>query len=78
MAREEKRQAVRVARPIDCEYSADCPPIHATVCDLSDKGMFLDTQHPLNVGELIDFRLDLPDDHSGSDPRSRAWWQSYR
>ena len=62
MARDEKRQAVRVARPLECEYSADCPPIRATVCDLSDKGMFLDTQHPLHVGDVIDFRLELPDE----------------
>lgn len=58
----DKRKGVRVNRPIEVLYSANCPPIEATLQDLSDKGMFLDTQHSLHVGDVISFEFQLPGD----------------
>jgi Tfp pilus assembly protein PilZ len=56
----DKRRAVRVNRPIEVSYAANCPPIQATMQDISDKGMFLDTQHSLHVGDVISFEFTLP------------------
>lgn len=54
------RRAVRVRRPLDARYSSGCSPIPARVVDLSELGMFLDTQHALAVGQAIRFAISLP------------------
>ncbi|REJ75085.1 MAG: PilZ domain-containing protein [Acidobacteria bacterium] len=72
----DKRKAVRITRPIEVLYSADCPPIRATIADLSDKGMFLDTQHSLHVGDVITFDLQLPgqEDQPNIQGHGRVVW----
>jgi c-di-GMP-binding flagellar brake protein YcgR len=58
----EARKAIRVARSIEATYSNNCPPIRSRVEDLSETGMYLDARHALPLGQLINFRLDLPDE----------------
>jgi carbamate kinase len=55
-----KREAVRVQKPIEVTYTADCPPIQGRIEDISEKGFFLDTTHPLAVGSIIQYRFLLP------------------
>lgn len=57
-----KRQAVRVQRPIEITYTSDCPPINARIEDISEKGFFLGTDHPLTAGAIIEYRFLLPDE----------------
>jgi uncharacterized protein (TIGR02266 family) len=61
MSSEQKRKSVRVARPLEIHYAADCPPIAARVTDLSEGGAFVDTAAPMAPGTVVDFRLALPD-----------------
>lgn len=61
MKRRERRRAVRVAKPLDIEYSANCPPIRARVADLSETGAFVDTSEPVLAGSVVKFRLFLND-----------------
>lgn len=61
MGDENQRRAVRVAKLLEVEYSANCPPIRARIQDLSETGLFLETHHPLALDTLIDLRFELPD-----------------
>jgi hypothetical protein len=61
MAIDERRTAVRVAKPLEIRYAANCPPIAARTSDLSESGAFVDTPEPLAAGSLVDFWLALPD-----------------
>ena len=54
------RAAVRVARPIEVSYSANCAPISGRISDLSESGMFIDTVHDLHASTVLDFELTLP------------------
>ncbi|MGB5815253.1 MAG: PilZ domain-containing protein [Thermoanaerobaculia bacterium] len=70
------RGAVRVARAIDFQYSADCPSIKARLEDISETGAFVDTTHSLTVGSQLDFtfRLPYPEDPSPIAGRGRVVW----
>ena len=59
---QEDRKSVRITRSLAAMYSSNCPPIAARVEDVSETGMYLDTHHPLSLGQLIRFRIELPDD----------------
>jgi hypothetical protein len=61
MGGENQRRTVRVAKLLEVDYSANCPPIRARIQDLSETGLFLETHHPLALGTLIDLRFELPD-----------------
>lgn len=61
MSDSNQRDAVRVPKMLEIEYSADCPPIRTRMQDLSETGLFLESHFPLAVGTLIDLRFDLPD-----------------
>lgn len=56
-----QREAVRVQKPLEVTYTANCPPIEARIEDISEKGFFLDTTHALDIGSSIEFELALPD-----------------
>jgi hypothetical protein len=56
-----QRRAVRVAKLLDAQYSAGCPPIRARIQDLSETGVFLETHHPLQVGSTVELHFELPD-----------------
>jgi c-di-GMP-binding flagellar brake protein YcgR len=58
----ELRSAVRTKRPIDAEYSANCPPIQVRMDDLSETGAFIDSAHSLGEGADLIVRFSLPDD----------------
>ncbi|HVS15866.1 MAG TPA: PilZ domain-containing protein [Thermoanaerobaculia bacterium] len=58
----DRRASVRAKRPIEIEYSADCPPIRARLDDLSETGAFIDTAHSLGEGAHVIVRFTLPDD----------------
>ena len=74
MAREELRGAVRVSRPLEIEYSCNCPPISATVQDISEDGMFIDSQHPMNQGDVITFKLTLPGHGDPIQGKAEVMW----
>lgn len=58
----DRREAVRVARPIDIQYRNNCPPISARIEDLSESGAFVDTRHMLMVGTVVQYSFSLPDE----------------
>jgi len=61
MSREaEKRRAVRVSRPIEIRYAADCAPIDARIVDISENGVVIDTTHEVAVGSVIELAFSLP------------------
>ena len=72
----DRRGAVRVARAIDFQYSADCPSIKARLEDISETGAFVDTTHSLTVGSQLEFsfRLPYPEDPSPIEGRGRVVW----
>ncbi len=55
----EKRRAPRVAKTLEISYSCDSTPTPARIDDLSITGMFVDTHHPLTVGQSIDFTFNF-------------------
>lgn len=61
MEHKDRRGAVRVAKPLEVHYSQDSPYIEARAADISETGLFLETQHPLEVGSKISLRFALPD-----------------
>lgn len=72
----DRRGAVRVARAIDFQYSADCPSIKARLEDISETGAFVDTTHSLTVGSQVEFsfRLPYPEDPSPIEGKGRVVW----
>ena len=72
----ERREAVRIAKPLEIVYSSDSPPISARIEDLSEKGAFVGTDNPLAPGSELDFRFDLPDSQAGEviSGRARVQW----
>ena len=60
-----KGSPVRVQRPLDATYSADSPPVQARIEDISERGCFIDAQHPPPTGTQIRLRFSLPSDPSG-------------
>ncbi|MGB5162994.1 MAG: PilZ domain-containing protein [Thermoanaerobaculia bacterium] len=60
-----KGSPVRVQRPLDATYSADSPPMQARIEDISERGCFIDAQHPPPTGTQIRIRFSLPSDPSG-------------
>ena len=72
----DRRGAVRVAKSIDFQYSADCPSIKARLEDISETGAFVDTTHALTVGSQVEFsfRLPYPEDPSPIEGRGRVVW----
>lgn len=61
MSREERRSSIRVEQRLEIEFSSDCPPIHAFVEDLSDRGMYIDAAQAPPAGESLEFSLTLPE-----------------
>lgn len=59
---QDRRGSVRTRKPIDVEYSSNCPWIKARLDDLSEEGAFIDTQHALGAGEEMALRFHLPDE----------------
>lgn len=57
-----QRQAIRVQKPIEVTYTANCPPIDARIEDISEKGCFLDTTHALTINSVIEFEFFLADE----------------
>ena len=52
--------SIRVQKPLEITYSANCPPIQARIEDISETGFFLDNTNALLVDSEIEFFLDLP------------------
>jgi len=61
---DEKRNpgGIRVQKPLEITYSANCPPIQARIEDISETGFFLDNTNALQVDSELDFVVDLPDE----------------
>ena len=63
MTEEERRQAsIRVQKPLEITYAANCPPIQARIEDISETGFFLDNTNFLQVDSELEFSLDLPEE----------------
>ena len=75
-ANQDRRRAPRVSKTLEVLYSSDCPPTTARIDDLSATGMFLDTHHPLTVGQSIDFlfRFSEVDDMEPVRGRGTVVW----
>lgn len=60
---DEKRKpgSIRVQKPLEITYAANCPPIQARIEDISETGFFLDNTNALNIDSVLEFRLELPD-----------------
>lgn len=74
----DRRNTVRTRRPIDVEYSANCPWIKARLDDLSETGAFIDTQHALGEGAEMVLRFSLPDESGKPQEvrcRARVVWR---
>jgi uncharacterized protein (TIGR02266 family) len=59
----DQRRTVRVQKVLEVEYSADCPPIRTRAQDLSETGLFLESQNPLAIGTTVTLRFELADGH---------------
>lgn len=75
---DEKRGSgsIRVQKPLEITYSANCPPIRARIEDISESGFFLDNTNALTVDSDLDFVLELPGE-SGPVPikgKGRVVW----
>lgn len=66
----ERRQALRVAHALEARYSCDCAPIDARILDLSERGLFLDTTHPLETGMTVDLSFTLPETTVHPEPQT--------
>jgi hypothetical protein len=62
MNAQEQRKATRISKPIEIEYSAESPTINARILDMSEKGLFVETHHPLTVDSLLSCRFYLADE----------------
>ena len=63
---EKRRQgSIRVQRPLEITYSANCPPIQSRIEDISETGFFLDNANALQVDSELEFALDLPGESGG-------------
>ena len=72
----EKRKSVRVEVPLEATYSSNCPPISARIQDLSDTGLFIDTNHPLALGTMIDLSFCIPDNKEPVKATGRVVWSA--
>lgn len=73
----DRRETVRVARPIDIQYRHNCPPISARIEDLSEGGVFVDTRHTLTVGTVVHYSFSLPGEVSQAIAgRARVVWSA--
>ena len=75
---DEKRNpaGIRVRKPLEITYSANCPPIQARIEDISETGFFLDNTNALHVDSELDYVIELPDE-SGPiriEGRGRVVW----
>jgi Tfp pilus assembly protein PilZ len=63
MTDEKRREgSIRVQKPLEITYAANCPPIQARIEDISETGFFLDNTNNLHVDSELEFSLDLPDE----------------
>lgn len=68
----ESRGAIRVEQRLEIQYASDCPPIKAQVQDLSETGMYLDTDQALPAGSVLEFELRLPDAEAATPVKGSA------
>ena len=74
----DRRSSVRTKKPIEVEYSANCPWIKARLDDLSEDGAFLDTQHAISEGAELVLRFSLADEQGRPQEvrcRARVVWK---
>ena len=59
----EKRQSVRTLKKLKVQYWTDgsIPPEHATITDISQHGIFINTSNPLDAGTILSFSFRLSD-----------------
>ncbi len=72
----ERRTSVRVEVPLDATYSSNSPPVRARVQDLSEHGLFIDTNHALPVGSILEIQFDLPDEGPRIETQARVAWSA--
>lgn len=70
----EKRRSPRVSKTLEVSYSSDSTPTPARIDDLSATGMFVDTHHPLSVGQKIDFSFRLTEREGAIRGRGEVVW----
>ncbi len=58
----EKRRSVPIEKKLEVRYWTDGPTEHATISDLSQHGIFIDTINPLDPGTILSFSFRLTDD----------------
>ncbi|MEM1247088.1 MAG: PilZ domain-containing protein [Acidobacteriota bacterium] len=68
----DQRRAPRVAKTLEISYSSGTTPTAARIDDLSATGMFVDTHHPLTVGQSIDFSFQFTETEDDAPVRGRG------
>ncbi len=61
MNEKERRTSPRIPKMVEIHYSSGSPPISARISDISEKGIFIDTMNPLQVGDTVTFKFSLPE-----------------
>ena len=72
----ERRTAVRVDVPLEATYSCNSPPVRARIQDLSEHGLFIDTNHGLSIGATLNIQFDLPDQGPAIQAEARVAWSA--
>ncbi len=66
MPDENRQGALRVKQRLEVQFWHDSPPTAAFVEDISETGMFVDTNQPLPKGSNVEFSFQIP----GIDPET--------
>ena len=58
----ENRRSVRIEKKLEIQYWTDGVQQGATISDISQHGIFIDTGNPLDAGTILSFSFRLSDD----------------
>ena len=58
----ERRRSVRTQKKFEVQYWIEGQAEHATISDISQHGIFIDTINPLDPGTILSFSFRLTDD----------------
>jgi len=57
----EQRRSPRVLAEVPLRWVRDTGVVHSSSADVSDTGLFFRSDEPVDVGELLQLEIDLPD-----------------
>jgi uncharacterized protein (TIGR02266 family) len=73
---EERRRQARVSKKLRVAYETPEEFVDSYIFNLSVGGLFIETEEPLNEGELLDVKLYLPDKGEALDVLAEVMWAS--